>query len=139
MDIENKSKRMAIINFEIPAWIFIAFIFAVLSGGLFVLSTHLDLDDPNSASEVIAAQVSYGIAGTLALLAIITVVIGIPVHKKRRMRRLAQAQAAQAQPQVQPQFQLQAQPQVQAPVPTTYTLHPVAPTPAPVPAPKATT
>lgn len=69
----------------VAPWVFFFILLAGLSAYLFVLSTHLDPDDPTSEQERIWSKVNYGVAVFVALLAIITVPLGI-LHQKKLKR-----------------------------------------------------
>ena len=66
----------------IPPWIILFIIFAAISAYLFVLSAHLDPDDPNDQEQKIWVKWNYGAAAAVALFAIISIPWGI-LHQRK--------------------------------------------------------
>ena len=69
-------------HFYIPPWVIISFIFAGISAYLFVLSAHLDRQDPTDQDSSKWAKINYGVAGAVAALIPITIVWGI-FHQRK--------------------------------------------------------
>lgn len=68
----------------IPPWVFICICFAGLAAYLFALSVHMDPQDPTDTENNVWTKVNYGVAAGVALLAIITIPIGILHQRKLR-------------------------------------------------------
>ena len=115
----------------IPPWIILFIVFAGISAYLFVLSSHLDPDDPNDDAQKTWVKINYGVAAGVALFAIISIPLGILHQRKLKNagwkngmspQEQANALAGQAakfnamQPRAVPQL-IQMVPQYAAPVP----------------------
>ena len=87
----------ATLRLYIPPWIFIFIIFAGLSVYLFVLSAHLDPQDPTDQENNVWSKVNYGVAAGMALFAIISIPLGIMHQKKLKNAGWKMGQSPQEQ------------------------------------------
>lgn len=80
----------------IPPWVFLFIVFGAISGYLFALSANLDVDDPTDSNSNTWVKVNYGVAALMALLAIISIPLGLRHQKKLRDEGWVGGQSAQA-------------------------------------------